>query len=160
VNSNRCDVTATQLDESGWGVGTSAGKRVHVADLLPGESAEVAIDHASPHRPEAWARIVRRVKGGIVAEPSQIAREGHLMVVASTHTTAFAQMTEEDAAAFMALVTSVARDAEVASSAGRCYVLRIGDKAPHLHFHIVPVVAGDPPLAPHVFGEDGWSGGL
>jgi 23S rRNA (uracil1939-C5)-methyltransferase len=61
VNSNRCDVTITQLDEAGWGVGTSVGKRVHVADLLPGESAEVAIDHASPHRPEAWARIVRRL---------------------------------------------------------------------------------------------------
>jgi 23S rRNA (uracil1939-C5)-methyltransferase len=61
VNSNRCDVTATGLDEAGWGVGTSAGKLVHVADLLPGESAEVAIDHASPHRPEAWARIVRRL---------------------------------------------------------------------------------------------------
>ncbi len=60
MNSNRCDVTPTGLDEAGWGVGTSEGKRVHVADLLPGETAEVAIDHTSPHRPEAWARIVRR----------------------------------------------------------------------------------------------------
>lgn len=105
------------------------------------------------------ARVLRRTAAGIVAEPSQIARDGHLMVVASRHTTAFAQMPDEDAAAFMALVTSVARDAEVASSAARCYVLRIGDKSPHLHFHIVPVAAGDPPLAPYVFGEDGWSGG-
>jgi 23S rRNA (uracil1939-C5)-methyltransferase len=61
VNSNRCEVTATFLDEAGHGVGTSDGKRVHVADLLPGESAEVAIDHTSPHKPEAWARIVRRL---------------------------------------------------------------------------------------------------
>lgn len=61
MNSNRCEVTATELDEAGLGVGTSDGKRVHVADLLPGESAEVAIDHASPHKPEAWARIVRRL---------------------------------------------------------------------------------------------------
>ncbi|MDQ3171490.1 MAG: HIT family protein [Acidobacteriota bacterium] len=106
------------------------------------------------------ARVLRRVPAGIVAEPSQIARDGHVMVVASSHVTAFAQMTEDDAAAFMALVTSVAREAEVASSAARCYVLRIGDKTPHLHFHVVPVAAGDPPLAPHVFGDDGWSGGL
>ena len=106
------------------------------------------------------ARVLRRTPAGIVAEPSQVARDGHVMVVASSHTTAFAQMAEEDAAAFMALVASVAREAEVASSAARCYVLRIGDKSPHLHFHIVPVVAGDPPLAPHVVGEDGWSGGL
>jgi diadenosine tetraphosphate (Ap4A) HIT family hydrolase len=106
------------------------------------------------------ARVLRRTAAGIVAEPPEVAREGHVMVVAPGHTTAFAQMTEEDAAAFMALVSSVARDAEVASSAARCYVLRIGDKSPHLHFHVVPVAAGDPPLAPHVFGEDGWSGGL
>jgi 23S rRNA (uracil1939-C5)-methyltransferase len=32
-----------------------------VTDLLPGERAEVAIDHESPHKPEAWGRIVRRL---------------------------------------------------------------------------------------------------
>lgn len=61
MNSNRCEVTAIGLDEAGHGIGPSEGKHIHVADLLPGESAEVAIDHASPHRPEAWARIVRRL---------------------------------------------------------------------------------------------------
>src|SRR5262245_10662002 len=61
VKFNRCQVTATSLDEAGTGVGTSDGRRVHVVDLLPGERAEVAIDHASPHRPEAWGRIVRRI---------------------------------------------------------------------------------------------------
>lgn len=54
-------MTAVELDDAGAGVGTSDGQRVHVADLLPGERAEVAIDHASPHRPEAWGRIVRRL---------------------------------------------------------------------------------------------------
>jgi 23S rRNA (uracil1939-C5)-methyltransferase len=58
---NKCQVTATSLDEAGHGVGTADGKRIHVADLLPGERAEVAIDHTSPHRPEAWGRIVRRL---------------------------------------------------------------------------------------------------
>lgn len=61
VNTNRCQVTATSLDEAGCGVGTSDGRIVHVADLLPGERAEVALDHASPHRAEAWGRIVRRL---------------------------------------------------------------------------------------------------
>jgi 23S rRNA (uracil1939-C5)-methyltransferase len=57
----RCEVTATELDEAGYGVGASEGRRVHALDLLPGERAEVAIDHASPHRAEAWGRIVRRL---------------------------------------------------------------------------------------------------
>ena len=61
MKSQRHEVTASELDEAGLGVGLSAGTRVHVADLLPGERAEVAVDHASPHKPEAWARIVRRI---------------------------------------------------------------------------------------------------
>lgn len=57
----RCEVAATALDDAGAGVGIDAGTSVHVADLLPGERAEVEIDHRSPHRPEAWGRIVRRI---------------------------------------------------------------------------------------------------
>ncbi|MEO6775500.1 MAG: 23S rRNA (uracil(1939)-C(5))-methyltransferase RlmD [Kofleriaceae bacterium] len=57
----KLDVTATALDDTGCGVGTAGGRTIHVAELLPGEWAEVAIDHTSPHRPEAWGRIVRRI---------------------------------------------------------------------------------------------------
>ncbi len=39
----------------------AARREIHVADLLPGERAEVAIDHASPHRPAAWGHVVRRL---------------------------------------------------------------------------------------------------
>src|SRR5690348_7871970 len=59
--ATRCELHATGLDESGAGVGASGAVAVHVADLLPGERAEVIIDHFSPHRPEAWGRIVKRV---------------------------------------------------------------------------------------------------
>lgn len=62
MKSNRTELTATELDEAGLGVGAIAGGvHVHVADLLPGERAEVAIDHRSPHKPEAWGRILRRI---------------------------------------------------------------------------------------------------
>ena len=61
---NRCEVEATTLDDSGAGVGLSGTTTVHVGDLLPGERAEVAIDHHSPHRPEAWGRIVKRIGRG------------------------------------------------------------------------------------------------
>lgn len=50
------------LDEAGAGVGSDAAKSaIHVADLLPGERAEVQLDHASPHKPEAWGHVVRRL---------------------------------------------------------------------------------------------------
>lgn len=61
MKSNRCEVVAQALDDAGAGVGTSAGLTIHVADLLPGERAEVVIDHQSPHKPDAWGRVVRRV---------------------------------------------------------------------------------------------------
>jgi 23S rRNA (uracil1939-C5)-methyltransferase len=62
MKSNRTELTATDLDEAGLGVGAIAGGvRVHVADLLPGESAEVVIDHRSPHKSEAWGRVLRRI---------------------------------------------------------------------------------------------------
>jgi 23S rRNA (uracil1939-C5)-methyltransferase len=57
----KIDVTATSLDDTGCGVGAAGSRQIHVADLLPGEWAEVAVDHTSPHKPEAWARIVRRI---------------------------------------------------------------------------------------------------
>ena len=55
------DVTATQLDDAGAGIGVADGAQVHVADLLPGERAEVVVDHTSPHRAEAWAHIAKRI---------------------------------------------------------------------------------------------------
>jgi 23S rRNA (uracil1939-C5)-methyltransferase len=61
MKSNRCEVAALELDDAGAGVGPTANRVVHVADLLPGERAEVAIDHQSPHKPDAWGHIVRRL---------------------------------------------------------------------------------------------------
>ena len=59
---DRCEVQASALDEAGFGVGESPEARVvHVTDLLPGERAEVAIDHASPHKAEAWGHVTRRL---------------------------------------------------------------------------------------------------
>ena len=63
-------VEAVTLDEAGAGVGHVADPsngsgdavlELHVADLLPGERAEVAVEHRSPHRALAWARVVRRL---------------------------------------------------------------------------------------------------
>src|SRR5262249_46476784 len=62
------EVEATALDDNGAGLGAIVGAddaapalAVHVGDLLPGERAEVVIDHRSPHKPEAWARLLKRL---------------------------------------------------------------------------------------------------
>lgn len=107
--------------------------------------------------PISAARVLRRSDAGIIAVPDHTVRPGHVMVVSTTHAASFSDMKPVEADAFMALVASAARAAEQASGAERYYIVRIGDKAPHLHFHLVPRAEGEPSLAPFVFGEDGWA---
>ena len=102
-------------------------------------------------------RVLRTSDAGVVAVPSETVRPGHVMVVSATHARSFSDLKPVQADAFMALVSSAARAAEQASGAERYYVIRIGDKAPHLHFHLVPRAEGEPSLAPFVFGEEGWA---
>ncbi len=59
--ARKLEVLATWIDDDGRGVGDADGREIHVADLLPGERAEVIIEHHSPHRPESWARVGRRI---------------------------------------------------------------------------------------------------
>lgn len=54
------EVEATDLDEAGSGVADAGGAVVHAAGLLPGERGQVAVDHVSPHRAEAWGTCRRR----------------------------------------------------------------------------------------------------
>ncbi len=52
--------TAARRDRDGRGVVVRDGRAVHVADLLPGESGRITIEHVSPNRPDAWARLDER----------------------------------------------------------------------------------------------------
>jgi diadenosine tetraphosphate (Ap4A) HIT family hydrolase len=103
------------------------------------------------------ARVLRRTGTGVIAVPEDCVRSGHIMVVSAMHAASFSGLTPADLDGFMALVGAATRAAEEASGAGRYYVLRIGDKSPHLHFHLVPRVEGEEPLGPYVFGDAGWS---
>jgi 23S rRNA (uracil1939-C5)-methyltransferase len=54
------ELQATHLAEDGRGVGQDGETKIYVADLLPGERAEIEIEHRSRHHPKAWGRIVKR----------------------------------------------------------------------------------------------------
>jgi 23S rRNA (uracil1939-C5)-methyltransferase len=51
----------TDLDEAGLGVGRVRDVPVAVPDVLPGEEAEIIVEHLSPHRARAWGRVLERV---------------------------------------------------------------------------------------------------
>ena len=51
----------TDLDQAGLGVGRVREVDVAVLDVLPGEQAEVVIEHLSRHRNRAWGRVLQRM---------------------------------------------------------------------------------------------------
>lgn len=53
-------VICQRVGPDGRGVAEVDGIEVSAANWLPGESADLAIEHRSPHRPIAWARVVER----------------------------------------------------------------------------------------------------
>jgi 23S rRNA (uracil1939-C5)-methyltransferase len=58
---HRLTVTSEAVDELGRGVARGGPGAVVVGDLLPGESAEVVIDHVSRQRATAFATVAARV---------------------------------------------------------------------------------------------------
>jgi 23S rRNA (uracil1939-C5)-methyltransferase len=55
----RIELECVDLDDDGAAVGACGELQVHVAGAAPGERVEAELAHRSPHRPEAWARLVR-----------------------------------------------------------------------------------------------------
>lgn len=58
--STSVTITAESLDESGRGIGRAAGLEVRAADLLPGETATIELEHQSRHKAVAWGHVVDR----------------------------------------------------------------------------------------------------
>jgi 23S rRNA (uracil1939-C5)-methyltransferase len=56
--AHRFTLEVTDLDDEGRGVGTHDAVDWHVPGVLPEERAVVEAAHRSPHRAEAWARLV------------------------------------------------------------------------------------------------------
>ncbi len=59
-SSGQISVTARSLDTQGYGICPTPQGEIRVANLLPGESAQVRVLHESCHTPTAWAEIITR----------------------------------------------------------------------------------------------------
>lgn len=58
AKAQRVECQADSLDDQGAGVAPlPEGAQLHVAGLLPGERAQVEIQHQSPHRKQAWGLL-------------------------------------------------------------------------------------------------------
>ena len=54
----RLEITCTDLDDTGAGMGEVDGRRVHVVGALPGERVAAVVEHLSRQNRMAWARLV------------------------------------------------------------------------------------------------------
>ena len=81
---------------------------------------------------------------------------GHLVVAPIRHVHRLADLPPDELIDLMSAVARVVVAAEIVKSPDRYYVLHIGDKTPHYHFHLVPRSATAPSLGPFIFGPDGW----
>jgi 23S rRNA (uracil1939-C5)-methyltransferase len=53
------EIALSGLDDEGLAVGAHEGRSVHVAGGVAGDRVLVALEHLSPHSPDAWARLER-----------------------------------------------------------------------------------------------------
>ncbi len=95
----------------------------------------------------------------VIASPASV-RPGHIVIATRKHVESFAELQAGDLEALMNVLARALKVAEQALPVRRYYVLRIGDKSPHLHFHLIPSFADDEDLGAFIFGERGWAGTL
>src|SRR5580698_2616268 len=81
------------------------------------------------------------------------AHYGHVILETRRHITKPSELTNEEAQAFGLWIKIMSAALETALGAEHVYIVRIGDKTPHLHFHLVPRFAGTPK---EVWGPQLW----
>ena len=57
----------------------------------------------------------------------------------------------------MRLAITTSKEIVDQTGAEKTYVVAVGDKDRHFHVHLIPKMADDPSLGPHVFSEKGWA---
>jgi diadenosine tetraphosphate (Ap4A) HIT family hydrolase len=85
-------------------------------------------------------------------------KTGHIVVALKDHVTSLSRITPSQAGDLMTLTAQVASKAEGLVGCLKFYLVSITDETPHYHIHLLPRMADDPPLGPHIMGEKGWSG--
>jgi diadenosine tetraphosphate (Ap4A) HIT family hydrolase len=79
------------------------------------------------------------------------------VVATRKHAESFAELSMDEMGVLMKTLGQALVAAEKSLAAERYYVLRVNDKLPHLHFHLIPRLPSDHSLGSFIFGEGGWS---
>jgi histidine triad (HIT) family protein len=101
-------------------------------------------------------RTLETLPGGFIYRDSHVfiahfpllkgerAHRGHIILEMSRHITKPSEMTPEEGTSVGQWIPKLSRSLEKVLGAEHVYLVRIGDKTPHLHFHFVPRYPGTP----------------
>ena len=65
-------------------------------------------------------------------------REGHCSIILKRHITSISELHATEFNDLFSLVTKISTALEIKYDAGKTYLLAIGDKVEHVHFHLIP----------------------
>lgn len=81
-------------------------------------------------------------------------KTGHVFVAPCRHVEAIDDLTDAEAAEMGLVARDVAAVLGGLVEAKKVYILAIGDRDSHFHFHLLPRQAGDDPLGRHAIGSE------
>lgn len=84
-------------------------------------------------------------------------RPGHILVGIKGHHPDLHDVPADEIASMMRLAVSTSKKIVAETGAQKTYVVAVGDKDRHFHVHLIPKMASDPSIGPHVFSEKGWA---
>lgn len=83
-------------------------------------------------------------------------KPGHLVVFPKRHVVKIIELNSEEIKDLFLLIQRLATTLNNKLSEEKLYILSIGDKDPHFHFHLIPRLKDETKLGPYIFGETGW----
>jgi diadenosine tetraphosphate (Ap4A) HIT family hydrolase len=83
-------------------------------------------------------------------------KPGHVVIFLNRHVENFVDLTYNEYKSLFIELELITKKIATSFQNERLYILSIGDKDSHFHFHIIPRNKEEEKLGPYIFGENGW----
>ncbi len=91
--------------------------------------------------------------------PSAV-KAGHVIVGIASHIRLLEDAPMEEFLAAGRALKTICETMKGILGCERFYILSVGDRDHHFHFHVIPKYESDPVFGPHAFSPAGWAGSL
>ena len=102
--------------------------------------------------------VISENKHAIATYFPRAIKKGHFVVAVKKHIPTFTELDIEQARDIIDLALKLAKVAEQILNTEKFYIVSIGDKDHHFHFHLLPKQKTDTPMGKHIMLDEGWKG--